>query len=234
MAENKGRLYGVGVGPGDPKLMTLLAVETIEKCPVIAVPAGGKGKAVSYKIAAGAVKDIDKKESIDITTPMTKDQEVLARSYEKAAGCIIDKLEQGQDVAYLTLGDPTVYSTYIYIHRIVEERGYEAEIISGITSFCAAAASLGDSLCDRAEQLHIIPSSYDIRSALDLPGNKVLMKAASSLGEVKSVIKSKDLELTGVANCGMEDEVIYRSVEDLPEKGSYYTLLIVKDSGEEK
>ena len=115
-----GRLYGVGVGPGDPRLMTLLAIETIESCPVIAVPGENRDHAVSYRIAEGAVAGLEKKKCLTLSTPMTKDPEILAQSYEMAAERIIEELKEGQDVAYLTLGDPTIYSTYIYIHRLVK------------------------------------------------------------------------------------------------------------------
>ena len=105
----KGTLYGVGVGPGDSRLMTYLAVETIEKCPVIAVPAEGREHAVSYRIADGIVKGLDQKECLNLSTPMTKDLKVLGQNYEEAARRIIERLEDGKDVAYLTLGDPTIY-----------------------------------------------------------------------------------------------------------------------------
>lgn len=65
----KGTLYGIGVGPGDPRLMTYLAVDTIKRCPVIAVPADGKGKAVAYKIASGIVEDLDAKECLNLSLP---------------------------------------------------------------------------------------------------------------------------------------------------------------------
>ena len=119
----------------------------------------------------------------------------------------------------MTLGDPTVYSTYIYIQRIVKKCGYDAEIINGVPSFCAVAAKLGDSLADRSEQLHIIPSNYDIKEALKLQGNKILMKAASEQGQ----------EALMIENCGMEEEKIYHSVEEMPEKATYYTTLLVKE-----
>ena len=90
-------------------------------------------------------------------------------------------------MAYLTLGDPTVYSTYIYIQRIVKSVDMMQRLLMEFPSFCAVAAKLGDSLADRSEQLHIIPSNYDIQEALKLPGNKILMKAASKLSDVKKV-----------------------------------------------
>ena len=227
----KGTLFGVGVGPGDPDLMTYKAVETIEKCQVIAVPAKGKEYAVSYQIASGKVENIGEKEYINLATPMTKDRQVLEESYEKAAEEIIIELEKGKDVAYLTLGDPTVYSTYMYIHRIVREKGYPAVIINGIPSFCAASARLGESLADRSGQLHIIPSSYAIEEALEYPGTKVLMKAASKLGEVKKVLtqRCRTAEVKMVENCGMPEEQIYIGTGKIPETAGYYTLLIIKD-----
>ena len=222
------KLYGVGVGPGDSKLMTYLAVETIQNCPVIAVPADGKEHAISYKIASGIVKDMDQKECLGLSSPMTKDSNVLNENYQNVSKEIMKKLDEGKDVAYLTLGDPTIYSTYIYIQRIIKESGYEAEIINGVPSFCAVAAKLGDSLADRSEQLHIIPSSYDIEEALELPGNKILMKAASKLADVKRILQELNMEAQMIENCGMEDEKIYHSVEEMPEKAAYYTTLVVK------
>ena len=204
----KGILYGVGVGPGDPRLMTYLAVETIRRCPVIAVPADGKENAVAYRIASGIVKDIDSKECINLTTPMTKDKAVLNAAYQTAADRIIEKLDQGKDVACLTLGDPTIYSTYIYIHRIVRTRGFAAQIINGIPSFCAVSARLEDSLVDRSEQLHIIPSTYGVEEALKYPGTKVFMKAASKMPLVREVLKRCNVKCQMIENCGMPNEHI--------------------------
>ena len=225
----KGTLYGVGVGPGDPRLMTYLAVDTIKRCPVIAVPADGKGKAVAYKIASGIVEDIDAKECLNLSTPMTKDKTVLNAAYETAANTIIEQLEQGKDVACLTLGDPTIYSTYIYIHRLVKAKGYATEIVNGIPSFCAVSAKLGDSLVDRSEQLHVIPSTYDIEDGLKLPGTKVLMKAASKMPIVKETLKRNNLKGAMIENCGMPEEHIYHGVDEIPDQASYYSIIVVKE-----
>ena len=161
----KGRFYGVGVGPGDPRLMTILAVETIRACPVVAVPLHGSERGVAYQIARGMIDDLDAKECIGFRVPMSKDRNVLTAAYQRAAADIIEKLREGKDVACLTLGDPTIYSSYIYLHRIVHASGFHTEIISGIPSFCAVSAKLGDSLVDRNEQLHVIPSSYGVHRA---------------------------------------------------------------------
>ena len=104
----KGRLFGVGVGPGDPELMTYKAVRIIKECQVLAVPARGRKHAVSYRIAAEMIENMEEKEFLDLDTPMTKDRQILERNYENAAGRIIEELEKGKDVAYLTLGDPTI------------------------------------------------------------------------------------------------------------------------------
>lgn len=224
-----GTLYGVGVGPGDPRLMTYLAVDTIKRCPVIAVPADGKEKAVAYRIASGIVKNLDQKECLALTTPMTKNRAVLDKAYQTAAERIIEKLKQGLDVACLTLGDPTIYSTYIYIHRLVKASGYATQIINGIPSFCAVSAKLENSLVDRSEQLHVIPSTYGVEDALTLPGTKVLMKTASKMPLVKEILKRSSITCAMIENCGMPDEHIYHSIDEIPDQASYYSIIVVKE-----
>lgn len=229
----QGSLYGVGVGPGDARLMTCLAVEVIEKCPVIAVPGGEKEFVVSYQIAGKMIKGLDQKECLCLSSPMTKAKDVLNAAYQSGAEKIMEQLRQGKDVAYLTLGDPTVYSTYIYIHRLVRQQGFHAEIINGVPSFLAASARLSDSLADRSEQIHIIPASYDIEEAMKLPGTKVLMKAASKMPEVKNRLISHGASACMVENCGMADERVYYTVQEIPEEAGYYSLVIVRERTDE-
>ena len=175
------------------------------------------------------LENLDEKECLNLTTPMTKDKAVLNAAYQAASDQIIEQLEQGKDVACLTLGDPTIYSTYIYIHRIVKAHGYATEIINGIPSFCAVSAKLQDSLVDRSEQLHIIPSTYDIEAALELPGTKVLMKAASKMPLVKATLKEKHMTGTMIENCGMPEEHIYHKIDEIPDRASYYSIIVVKE-----
>lgn len=112
------------------------------------------------------------------------------------------------------------------------EAGYETEMISGIPSFCAAAARLQTGIAEKSEQIHIIPASYQIQEALTLPGTKILMKAGKKLPQVKQQLQDGNQSVVMVENCGMEGERIFRGVEEIPEDAGYYTLIIVKDEGE--
>ena len=160
---------------------------------------------------------------------MTKDPEKLEKSHQAGADAVCACLDEGRQVAFLTLGDPTVYSTYLYVHKKVLHAGYEAEIISGITSFCAVAARLNMGLVEKAEPLHVMPASYQISDALTLSGTRVLMKAGKKMGQVKEELKAMGAEAVMIENCGMPDEKIYRSADEIPEDAGYYSLIIVKE-----
>ncbi len=224
----KGKLYGVGIGPGDKELITLKAVNTIKNADVIALPDSFSGKNRAYEI----IKEyIDEKEIIYLPMPMTKDKEHLKASHESGAELIINYLDKGKNTAFATLGDPSVYSTYMYIHRIVESKGYDVEMIAGVTSFCASAARLNISLCDGAEPLIIIPANYeDNKKLLNLFGNKVLMKSGKKMAKVKQEIAECCLtdKTYMVENCGMEEEKIYKDFSMASDESSYFSLIIVK------
>ena len=163
--------------------------------------------------------------------PMTKDKEHLKASHESGAELIINYLEKGKNTAFATLGDPSVYSTYMYVHRIVESKGYNVEMVPGITSFCASAARLNISLCDGDEPLIIIPANYkDNKELLKISGNKVLMKSGKKMGKVKQEIEECNLtdKTYMVENCGMEEEKIYKDFSKVSDESSYFSLIIVK------
>lgn len=223
-----GKLYGMGVGPGDPELLTLKAVRVMKECDVIAIPAEDKDTCTAFLIAVQSVPELASKEILPVIMPMTKDKELLHMSHEKGAADIIELLQNDKKVGFLTLGDPTVYSTYMYIHNRLKARGYETEIINGIPSFCAVAATLGISLAENKEQVHIFPASYDLTDALNLQGTKIFMKMGKKLGEVRNRIIEAKLDAYMVENCGMESQKIYKSIEEFPEDAGYYSLIIIK------
>ena len=228
-----GTLYGLGIGPGDPELLTLKAVRLIRENEVIAFPGEMPKETVAYKIAVQAVPELAEKELTALPMPMTKDPKVLEETHTHAADIVENFLKNGKNVVFLTLGDPTVYSTYLYVHKKILERGLKAEIVSGITSFCAVAARLNMGLVEKAEPLHVIPASYQIEEALRLPGTKVLMKAGKKMKEVKATLQEIGAQAVMIENCGMPDEKIYANAEEIPENAGYYSLIIVKE-GEKK
>lgn len=224
-----GMLYGISVGPGDPELLTLKAVRKIRECDIIAVPAEDYRESVAYKIALGAVEELKEKQIVGISMPMTRDPEILEEHHRRAAAQVEAWLEEGKTVGFLTLGDVTVYSTYIYIHKRVAVDGYRAELISGVPSFCAVAARLGIGLAEQKEELHIIPASGQIGDALKLPGTKVLMKTGRQMGAVKQQLKEAQADVWMVENCGMPGERIFESADAIDEHAGYYSLLIAKE-----
>jgi len=227
-----GTLYGVGIGPGDPELMTLKAVRIIRDCSVIVVPKSGDGERVALNIAAQAVPELGDKQLVELDMPMTRDPERLRTSHKAAADTIAGFLADGLDVAFITLGDPTIYSTYIYVHRLVGDRGYTAEIIPGVPSFCAVSAKLDDCLVETSQSLHIIPGSYGtLDESLALKGTKVLMKCGKSFPRVRQ--KLRDLGLADnarmIENCGLESQRIYTNLEEADESAGYFSVIVIKD-----
>ena len=229
----QGKLYGVGVGPGDPELLTLKALRLIKENEVIAVPGKDIQDSVAYHIVKGAYEELDEKTLIPVAMPMTKDPQVLKANHDKAADQVESYLKEGKNVVFLTLGDTTVYSTYLYVHKRILERGYEAEIVSGITSFCAVAARLNMGLVEADQPLHVIPATYkaqEMDEILELPGTKVLMKTGKKMKQVKESIEKSGQKAVMIENCGMPSEKIYRSAEEIPEDSGYYSLIIVKEN----
>lgn len=231
----RGKLYGIGVGPGDPELMTLKAVRLILECDVIAIPSSGGEANVAFDIAKGAVPQLPEKELLELSMPMIRDKEKLKESHDQAARAVAEVLEQGKNVAFLTLGDPSIYSTYIYVHNRLVHQGYDTEIIPGIPSFCAVAAKLNEGLTEASEALHIIPASYaGIEDALQLKGTRVLMKSGKSIGKIKTQISAlmTPAEVKMVERCGMEGERVFPNLESLDEDAGYFSILVVKDEKE--
>ena len=221
-----GKFYGVGVGPGDPELMTVKAINTIKECSVIAFPGEAVKDAVAYNIANKMVPEI--KILLPLKMPMSADRELISKAHSEAADKIEKYLIKGEDVAFLVLGDVTIYSTYMYLKSIVDEHGFKSEIVSGIPSFCAAAAVSGISLCQWDENVVIIPSRHKIPDRFEEGKNYVLMKAGSRLSDICARVRESQREAVCVENCGMENERIYIGVDNIPDKAGYYSIVIIK------
>lgn len=225
-----GILYGIGVGPGDPELMTLKAVRLIQENEVVAVPGKNAKETTAYRIAVQAVPELEKKCLLAIDMPMVMDRAKMDLSHEAAADRIEAVLKMGKNVVFLTLGDPTVYSTYVYIQKKMIERGYRTELVSGIPSFCAAAARTNIPLAAWNEQIHIIPASHCLQEGFPASGNYILMKSGKKIKQVKEILRESGREIIMVENCGMEGEKVYYGAEHIPDDAGYYSLIIARES----
>ena len=233
----EGRMIGVGVGPGDPELLTLAAVRAIRESDCILLPNEKKEECYAYKIVRQVVPEIEEKEICPMQFPMTKDADVLRAAQDRCFAEVQARMRQGKTLVFLTIGDPSVYSTYHYIHRRVLVAGMPASMISGVPSFCAVAARLGISLADQGEEIHIIPGSYAVEDTVDYDGTRIYMKSGKKLERLIGMLRTElvrrrqqgeNLEIYGVSNCGLPDERVMHGIDALTQAASYLTIVIVK------
>ena len=231
MELKQGVFYGVGVGPGDPELLTLKAVRVLKNCPVIAAPQTKSGETLALDIAQGAV-DLAGKTILPLFFAMQRDQEAQCLAHTQAAEAIEAQLAAGRDVAMLNLGDVSIYATYSYLMERIQAAGYQTVMVPGVPSFCAVAARLGVSLTTMNAPLHIVPAGGGpLEETLALPGTKVLMKSGKQLPQVLQTLGQLGLlaQTSLVQDCGLATERVYETLETLPEQTGYFSTLIVKE-----
>jgi len=197
------------VGPGDPELITLKGYRVLREADVICSP---KSKADKEGVALSIVRSLldTKQKVLELTFPMTNDKGELELYWDKAVRQILSLLKEGKKVAFITLGDPSLYSTYTYVLKKIKQAGpYPVETIPGVASFCACAAAANIPLAEGDEKLAIIPVVKELdplRLALQNFENVVLMKTASNYPAVVKVL----------AELGLKDQAIYASRCGLP------------------
>jgi precorrin-2/cobalt-factor-2 C20-methyltransferase len=203
-----GKLYGVGVGPGDPELMTIKAKNVLERVNVLCAPDSGRGgKALEI-----VKKAVDREfKVLRPHFPMTKKREVLEKAWQEASEAIYKELQKGEDVAFVTIGDPTFYSTFAYVMERIKAAHPEVEIevVPGITSITACAANLGVALVSGSERLAVVPAAYGLENLELLAQNfdtLVLMKVSRSFDAIAEKISRAGLSSNAVfvAQCGSE------------------------------
>ncbi len=228
----RGKLYAVGVGPGDPELMTLKAKKVLEAVDVLCVP---KGRRAGESLALGIVEKavaLKGKSIMEIHFPMVKGnkREVLKPAAEE----VLRVLESGRDTAFVTLGDPTLYSTFFHLYDALRgiDPGLAVEVVPGVSSINASSARAGLSLALSGEKLAVLPAMYinDLKEALEGFDTVVLMKVHSVFEEVRDVLKDKGLleRAVYVSRAGMPDEVVKPLARVLPEELNYFSTVIVR------
>ncbi|MBR5635440.1 MAG: precorrin-2 C(20)-methyltransferase [Pseudobutyrivibrio sp.] len=228
-----GILYGIGVGPGDPEMLTLKAVRAIKEADVICLPKADKYECRAFQIALPVVTELKYKKTISFDFEMTRDEEALARMHAEFYEKYRQLIMEGYNLAFLTIGDPTVYSTFGYIMKLAKKDGIEVEIINGITSFCGSAAAAGTLLSERDENIHIISGQGNLEDDLKLPGTKIIMKSGRNVAKIKERLlemeQAEKISVYAVVDCGMETEQIFNGAIMIPDDSKYMMTIIIKD-----
>lgn len=227
----KGKFYGIGIGPGDPELITLKAKRILEEADIIAAPRSHGDK---ESVASHIVKEfITGKQKLDLVMPMVHNRQALEEAWRVAAKEIMGLLDEGKTIAFITLGDPSLFSTFSYLFQLIRDGGYDWEIVPGIMAAAATAAKLGSGLADGGENLLIAAAHKDpekLRRAIAEHDNIVLMKGAGKWQDIAAILEEAGLTAnTGaVERCTMEGERVFRHIEDMPEDLSYFLTAIIR------
>ena len=235
MAE-KGKLIGIGVGPGDTELLTLKAARVLKSVPVVFSPKSSKEKeSIALSIVKPILeerKDYKRLMLVEPIFPMIEDKEELEKIWNSAAEMIAQYLDSGRDVAFITLGDTSIFSTYSYVQNRLIDR-YEIETIPGITSFTACAAARNKALVEQNDILTIVPKIDDrLEQVLEYSDSVVLMKASRNTSDLEASIEEKNRpkEIYSVQNCTRENEKI---IEGFSNEKPYLTTTIIKFSDDQ-
>ena len=227
----KGKLIGIGVGPGDTELLTLKAAKVLKTVPVVFSPKSSKEKeSIALSIVKPVLeerKDYKRLMVVEPIFPMIENKKELEKIWNSASEMIAQYLDSGRDVAFITLGDTSIFSTYSYVQKRLKGR-YEIETIPGITSFTACAATRNEALVEQNDILTIVPKiDKRVDDILDLSDSIVLMKASRNTSRLESVIEDKNRpkEIYSVQNCTRENEKI---IEGFSNEKPYLTTTIIK------
>lgn len=230
-----GKLYGIGIGPGDPKLLTLRAKEILDSVHTIFVPKARDGEASCARSILRRVIKRPKK-YIELVFPMTKNKQKLALSWQVAARRVAEVIAKEKNTAFVTIGDPFVYSTYIYLLEALN-RNYPditCETIPGITSFNAASCVSGIPLVKQNEKLAVLPVGRDmeiIEKTLKTFDTVVLMKVGAKLKKIINLLEKLKLinKSVLVSRVGHPNERIIKNLAAIKdEKLGYLSVIIVK------
>jgi precorrin-2/cobalt-factor-2 C20-methyltransferase len=237
MTNIRGRLIGVSLGPGDPDLITRSGWAVLN---------GGARWAYPVRKAAGASYALDivrrgglavPEDAVELVFPMTSQPDLLARAWATAAEQALAALREGRDLAFLVEGDASTYSTFGHLARWLRELepGVEIEVIPGVTSYCAAAAAVGQPLADTDDTLAVIPSAYGIEvidHLLDEFDTLILLKVKPLLDDVLALLARRGLlaEAVFLEKVGTPEERIVADVRTLAgEKVEYLSLMMIRN-----
>lgn len=230
-----GTLYGIGVGPGDPDLITLKAVNTLKGVDVVfAAASTTNSHSLAEKIVTPHIKNGVTIKRLNF--PMTRDKDVLEAAWRQNAELVINTLKKGQDAALITLGDPLTYSTFGYVMRLIKASGPEIpiKIIPGITSYQAGSASAGLTLAEGEESFTVVSGALgpdNLKKVIGSTDTVVMLKVYRNYKEIFETLHELDLADRSVliSKCGLDGEEVFLDIDDRPDTiPPYLSLLLIK------
>lgn len=228
------RLIAVGVGPGDPELLTLKAVRLIRAADVVVTPIGDRSDS---SIAQGIIRELVDPERQQLLTqiyPMKKDPAEMEASWQASAAQVAALVRSGKTVVFITIGDPLLYSTFLYVHRILQADYPDVaiELVPGISSIFAAAAAAGVPLGLAADRIAVLPATFEeenLRRTLQEFDTVVLMKVARVFDRVRTLVRELGARAVYVRRVGLAGEAVLHDLEAVREEElDYLSLVIVR------
>ena len=237
MTPTTGTLYGIGVGPGDPELITLKALKVLERVPHIFASCSTKN---NYSLALNIVRSHLNGACLEhLPFPMTRDPQALRAAWESNARRVLEVLGAGADAAFVTLGDPLTYSTFGYLLKTMKRLNPSIRIITipGITSYAAAAALTQLPLTEGEESFFVVSGAMGaarLREVLDKTDNIVMLKTYRHFDDIYRALEELNLldRATCISRCGLEGETVVDDLRSL--KGRplpYLSMIIIKKKG---
>ena len=235
-------LIGIGVGPGDPELLTVKAVNAIHKADVIMCPASKEDRpSIALSVVSSLIDKSKNQEIVKLIFPMTKDKDILERTWKNNAKLMAEKVLSGKNVVYLTVGDPYLYSTWIYMHKEIKinHPTMKISVIPGIVSMFTFASKVGVSIAEGAEKVSIIPSCYDLSTVKEIAKNSetlVFLKDGRYFDQVIELLKEAGFPDNSIfaigQDLGTKNEIIKKltlgEVNDETLTSKYFSILVVK------
>jgi len=235
-------LIGIGVGPGDPELLTVKAVKAIQNADIIMCPASNEDRpSIAFSVVSSIIDKSKNQEIIKLIFPMTKDKDVLEQTWKRNAKIMAETVLSGKNVVYLTVGDPFLYSTWIYMHKDLKENypDMNISVIPGIVSIFTFASKVGVSVAEGAEKVAIIPSCYDLSSVKEIAKHAesmIFLKDGRYFDQVIKVLKESGFPDDSIfaigQDLGTENEIIRKmtlgEVNDGTLTTKYFSILVVK------
>jgi len=232
----------VGCGPGDPELLTVKAVNAIKNADVIMCPTSKEGKpSIALSVVSSLIDQNKKPEIVNLVFPMTKDKDILENTWQKNSQIIAESVFSGKKVVYLTVGDPYLYSTWIYLHREISVKHPDINItvIPGIVSMFTFASKIGISLAEGAEKMAVIPSCYDLSKVKEIAKNcdtMIFLKDGRYFDQVINLLReagfSKDSIFAIGQDLDTDKEIVKKltlgQVTEDTITSKYFSIMVVK------